>query len=605
VWYCAPSERSLSRRGFIKTHRDHDYLGETVGAYAAEDPTGGEVHRLRLSDTAAATEAIVKYVPLSTPEWAVVVIIIAYFGMYSLLACVHNYSEVQGMHSGIIETVLESAVSTVCLAPMMCALFFALYKRADVLTAGRPRDYRLPPAYVRVGIAVSTTAFCAQMVLYIIKEWLVLYEVAYNESGVLAPGTIEVVQCWTNLFNFAMVVLYVSLTVVLVGLISMTLPQAARLQKSADGISDGFSSGTLCTVFLLILYFLLYLLLLLVKIKLGRAGMVAGALNRQQGAAGEHLLSRRSNDARQRDAGDDALPETLDESVKLLLLAAEFLQLAATNMNFAPMLCTLFISMQMCADRGGKRLPDYVETCMYLCSGMILLQVLLIFGWPIISGPQIKIFAGKIEVEHVTRNHAWFLLLSAFRWMAVLTLYVGIAMLCVFLWGLHDKPLWLYLLCHLATYFFVVYLLLWTAITLKSLSGGGFSRIIRTLTAAKDTVAFCPMVAVLFLASWVRAGHLINSEGLPGVPQGHAQDHMYVATYALLAEILLVLINGPFSLSSKDAQKQSSLVELNLRVVMVLFCSAVLVVYISIIVVIVYLLTISPQTAISKGAWLI
>lgn len=33
--------------------------------------------------------------------------------------------------------------------------------------------------------------------------------------------------------------------------------------------------------------------------------------------------------------------------------------------------------------------------------------------------------------------------------------YVGIAMLCVFLWGLHDKPLWLYLLCHLATYFFV------------------------------------------------------------------------------------------------------------------------------------------------------
>merc|ERR1719272_756588 len=55
----------------------------------------------------------------------------------------------------------------------------------------------------------------------------------------------------------------------------------------------------------------------------------------------------------------------------------------------------------------------------------------------------------------------------------------------------------------------------------------------------KGTVAFCPMLAILFVGTRMRALLITNNKG---APQGWVQDGMYMATWAVLIQFLFGLI---------------------------------------------------------------
>merc|ERR1719262_471858 len=94
---------------------------------------------------------------------------------------------------------------------------------------------------------------------------------------------------------------------------------------------------------------------------------------------------------------------------------------------------------------------------------------------------------------------------------------------------------------NLTVQFFTVYLLIWIAQTTKDFLGWELRRVSELMENAKATIAFCPMLAILFVGTRMRALLITNNRG---APPGWAQDGMYMATWAVLIQFLMVLIVG-------------------------------------------------------------
>merc|ERR1719453_998076 len=92
---------------------------------------------------------------------------------------------------------------------------------------------------------------------------------------------------------------------------------------------------------------------------------------------------------------------------------------------------------------------------------------------------------------------------------------------------------------NLTVQFFIVYTIIWVALTVKELTGWELHFITNAMENAKGTIAFCPMLSILFVATRMRALQLTNWRG---APQGWAQDGMYMATWAILIQFLMVLL---------------------------------------------------------------
>merc|ERR1719162_2714557 len=87
--------------------------------------------------------------------------------------------------------------------------------------------------------------------------------------------------------------------------------------------------------------------------------------------------------------------------------------------------------------------------------------------------------------------------------------------------------------------FFIIFIVIWVAQTVKELTGWEWHFISNTMENAKGTIAFCPMLSILFVATRMRAMTLTNWKG---APQGWAQDGMYMATWSILIQFLMVLL---------------------------------------------------------------
>merc|ERR1719450_914015 len=64
------------------------------------------------------------------------------------------------------------------------------------------------------------------------------------------------------------------------------------------------------------------------------------------------------------------------------------------------------------------------------------------------------------------------------------------------------------------------------------------------IESAKSTVQFAPMIAVLFVATRMRALQMTDNKG---APQGWCQDGMYLATWSILIQFMMCLIMPLFT----------------------------------------------------------
>merc|ERR1719218_166071 len=84
--------------------------------------------------------------------------------------------------------------------------------------------------------------------------------------------------------------------------------------------------------------------------------------------------------------------------------------------------------------------------------------------------------------------------------------------------------------------------MLWVCVTVKQFTSGidwVLDILIPTLDAAKATVQFCPMLAILFVGMRMRALQITSQQG---APQGYAQQAMFLSTYAVMTQVLMVLL---------------------------------------------------------------
>mmetsp|Transcript_63005 Transcript_63005/g.117860 ORF Transcript_63005/g.117860 Transcript_63005/m.117860 type:complete len:569 (+) Transcript_63005:97-1803(+) len=494
--------------------------------------------------------------------WAVSCVTVLYFSAYAVLAIIHAFNQAQEGGPGPLEKALESAVMGVCFAPMLCVLFLSVYKRADTLGAGEPYTYGLPPDYVRVAMAVSVAAFVAQMVSYTGREWTI-----HKQAG---RPVRRVPAFWNNAFNLSMLCMYLAVAVTLLGLIQMQQP--SQLQEEYGSLP--LSAGIFCSNSILVLYFAVYAAL-----------QIAKTMDVDFCERGTH-------------------PTSLTDPARYVI---EVLKMTAESVQVAPMLAVLCIGVQLTVDARGTALFGIVETAMYVCCLALFIQAAITTATPFVTNSELKVVPGTVDIiDFGIGQPRLYNLMSALRWVSTALLYMGLGVICSYLWSQHDAPAWSILVMHLGTYFFIVHLCLFLCVSFRQMSNASMMEGIRTLTTAKDAVGICPMLAVLFMESWVAAHDLQTPFGMAGVPQGFAQDYMFVATWAMLMQLIACFINGFVYTMPKDSKVMrfcGNALRGGLTAISIVFYMAMVTVYASILVVLVSRYTNTPRSATGVGAW--
>merc|ERR1719407_111946 len=111
---------------------------------------------------------------------------------------------------------------------------------------------------------------------------------------------------------------------------------------------------------------------------------------------------------------------------------------------------------------------------------------------------------------------------------------------------------------NLTIQFFLVYLLLWVFVTTKQFMGeSDFLNIaVTTLDSARATVQFCPMMSILFVGLRMRALQITDQKG---APQGWAQQGMFLSTYAIMVQVIMVLGLPIFTRSAPEMDEDGNI----------------------------------------------
>merc|ERR1719359_336612 len=140
--------------------------------------------------------------------------------------------------------------------------------------------------------------------------------------------------------------------------------------------------------------------------------------------------------------------------------------------------------------------------------------------------------------------------------------------------------------------------------TLKEFTGLEWVLLTQTMENTRGTIMFCPMLAILFVGTRMRALQLTSNKG---APQGWVQDGMYMATWAVLIQFLMVLLvglstAGPVQLDEDGTPKWEPSNPILVYVASGLKWLTFIFLYGGIIAVIVGVYTMTPETANGRGS---
>lgn len=487
------------------------------------DPEQHKLCQCRPSAEALSASEHLQHQPLARDTFLFTIVVVAstYFGLHCALACIRSNNQFANIPPTPAEQVLESTVSWhAYFGPMLCHLFLTARQRIETLTVAHPQEYKgYPPRHLEQAAIVCSAAYVFLTVSHMMSEAraravveIPANEVHANASPMSSLGLSAVVHVqtpsqasaskhWQRACQLTNLVAYGSLATLIIGV--------SRLQEPRD-LLDATGKvhtrmGTQCSMALAFGYFLMYFVLYALRSK-------TAALMERGGPPTNFGL--------------------------------EVVKLGATGMNIAPMLCALFLGVQLALDWQFMTLPPHTSSVELLCTVAVFLQVGLLVIAPYLAKAELQASGPRGEMDFVTRNQTVFVVISTIRWVAMTALYAGVIWFAMLLLAHNGLPALMRPLCQLAGVYFFAYLLLWAAITAQTILCDGFSHAIRSLTVAKDTVVFCPVLAALCMAAWVRAHEFDTPSGLVGEPQGFVQAALQMAVLAVLMQLLVVLISG-------------------------------------------------------------
>merc|ERR1719359_2663457 len=471
-----------------------------------------------------------------------------------------------------IQDILKTACLTVNFAPMLAILFLGCRMRVTWLTQGKGN----PPEYVQAAMYCATYAVLAMTLIAVVIPIFTGKVIKVDKKTGEIPQDVKPFANWvvagvfTVLKYLIMLGLYVGALVVVYGIINFEPPKGTWPGDKIPPVSPAVQ----CVMILSAQFFLVY-------------GGIQVCLSVKDWLAQPMPVMEKALDA------------------------------ATQSMNFAPMLAILFIGARMRAlqmDPVNGAPQKWAQNCFFMCTYALLAQTCLCVAIPVVLGGSAK--PGKVEgeMEYEVNNAGIAGVMTAVRFIITFCIYIGFSCVIYSVFTIqhpqgpqYTPPISVTMQCviNLTVQFFTVYLLLWIAQTVKDFLGWELRRVSELMENAKGTIQFCPMLAILFVGTRMRALQLTNNKG---APQGWVQDGMYMATWAVLIQFLMVLLvglttAGPVECDDDGTPKWEpanpilTYVALGLKWVTFLFL------YGGIIAVIVGVYTMTPETANGRGSF--
>merc|ERR1719261_164687 len=232
---------------------------------------------------------------------------IQYFVIYTLLAMIRTANQFTGHSMLGVQKILEAACTTVTYAPMLSVLFLGVRMRAIQLSQGQTEKYQLPQPWVQQAMYMCTYAVLAQVILVLMMPIFTgEFEVECDDDGNLdtskmqAGGIMGVIVSVVRYIGMA--ALYGGFIVICYGAFVMKGPKEIWGEEGAPPVSPAVA----CTMNLATQFFIVYLGVALIKTTIELGG-----------------------------------------SSPFLVKMQGLFTMAKFTVNFAPMLCILFIGARM------------------------------------------------------------------------------------------------------------------------------------------------------------------------------------------------------------------------------------------------------------------
>jgi len=460
----------------------------------------------------------------------VISLTVQYFAIYTALAVCRTLAQFTGGGSGggffSLMKIMEMAATTVTYAPMLSVLFLGVRMRAIQLSQGQTEKYKLPQPWVQTSMYVCTYAVLAQVILVLVMP------IFSGEGGVKcdSEGNLDLssvkpsmITTVLNIVRYVvMLSLYIGIACVCVGAFLMEGPKEIWGDKPPP-----VSPAVSCTMNLTWQFFIVYL-----------------------GVAVARTLVQVSG------------------SSPLLTKIIGVFTMAKLTVNFAPMLCILFIGARMRAlqmDPKNGNPQVWAQRCFYMCTYSVMVQCILCIAAPLLLRDCVcKQGASEGDVVFQSPNQTINMVLSVIRYVCLVCLYAGFTAVMVSVFVIeHPKdvsltpPISPAMQCvmFLTVQYFTVYLCLFIAITVKQFAGGGdrpqggfdlFGFIIGVLEAGVVTVMFAPMLSMLFIGTRMRALQLTKATDgtIPTTagPQPWAQQAMFLSSWSVFVQLVMAMI---------------------------------------------------------------
>jgi len=289
---------------------------------------------------------------------------------------------------------------------------------------------------------------------------------------------------------------------------------------------------------------------------------------------------------------------------------------AATTMEFAPMLAILFLAARMRALQHDGQPQAWAQNCMYSATVSLCLTTILAIAVPLLMGGSMSTNPTTRETTFEVPNPRLGYICVALRFLCMLGFYGGVVGVGVSIFTFeaptgpeNTLPVSPTVRCvvNLTCQFFFVYFVQTLMLTVSEVSGGRAPlerhRFFAAVEASKATLAFAPMLSILFVTTRMYALLITDKKG---APPAWVQDGMYMATWSLMISFITCLATGLIldkvetdedgNVINKFSNKHMATVMLMVRHL------AMLLLYGGILMVIVGLFVMTPETANGRGS---
>jgi len=454
-------------------------------------------------------------IPVPTVTKCIVIMCVQYMIAYTALALCRTYHDFSGTCRGNVEAGLKAAAQTLTYGPMLCAVFIACRMWVEFLSDASEQ----PKIWVQNSMYAATFGVSASTLLVLFMPLIAGRAMPLKEDlGDLEmphyfdkPHTTEDPGLRSSRGMTLTVARYLILLGLFGGLYNIIVGIQTYVPPGATDVTKLPlpSAAVACTMILAVAFFATQLVI--------------------------------------------AVCRTYEEFTGIEYPAIVGIMSATTTVaEFAPMLAILFLSAHMRALQHNDQPQLWAQNCMFMATGSMCVAMLLALLIPLLMGGQLKVNPRTRQRIFVAPDPMLGYVFLVLRFICMLSFYGGAGGVIYSIFTF-EAPIGATLpvsptvqcVVALTCQFLFVYFLMTVVVTVSEVSGGifplqsyfGFSAI----EAAQTTLAFAPMLSILFVTTRMDALLITDKKGSP---QAWVQCGMFIATWSLLMSCLACLFTG-------------------------------------------------------------